>query len=63
MLYTGKYKLDFLCGVYSTNYWTASAHYNDRVWGVYSFGSFDSFYFDGVNYGLRPVITISKSDI
>ena len=50
--------------VYSTYYWTASANYNNRVWYVYSIGDFDGYSFAvfGV-YGLRPVITISKSDI
>ena len=50
--------------VYSTNYWTASARNIYSVWVVYSYESFDNYIFDNsVNSGLRPVITISKSDI
>ena len=51
--------------VYSTNYWTASASGNDKVWYVLSDGSFGYYgYFDrSYDFGLRPVITISKSDI
>ena len=50
--------------VYSTRYWTASANNNNYVWGVSSFGSFVSDSFDySYYYGLRPVITIPKSDI
>ena len=50
--------------VYNTNYWTASASDSYNVWSVYSFGDFDGYPFDNSgNFGLRPVITISKSDI
>mgnify|MGYP004468672747 CR=1 FL=1 len=49
--------------VYSSSYWTASANNNYRVWYVRSDGSFDNYAVSSVNYGLRPVITISKSDI
>ena len=50
--------------VYATKYWTASAATKNRVWGVISYDSFGSGYFDtSWDYGLRPVITISKSDI
>ena len=49
---------------YSTFYWTASAYDNLNVWIVYSHGSFGKY---GLNMsglcGLRPVITISKSEI
>ena len=50
--------------VYSTDYWTASASYSYIVRGVYSNGRFGGGEFDisGL-FGLRPVITISKSDI
>ena len=50
--------------VYSTDYWTASASYSYIVCGVYSNGRFGGGEFDisGL-FGLRPVITISKSDI
>ena len=50
--------------VYSTRYWTASTSANYDVWIVFSNGSFVSYGFDTPgNLGLRPVITISKSDI
>ena len=50
--------------VYNTNYWTASASYNDHVWSVYSIGTFDINYFDHPGlFGLRPVITISKTEL
>ena len=50
--------------VYSNSYWTASANGNDSVWRVGSDGYFagNTFLFSGLS-GLRPVITISKSDI
>ena len=49
--------------VYSTNYWSASA-YVSYVWLVYSNGGFGYDRFDHPGFfGLRPVITISKSDI
>ena len=50
--------------VYATKYWTASAHSTNYVWRVYLRGSFRGISFDlSGNAGLRPVITISKSDI
>ena len=50
--------------IYSTLYWTASAHYNYSVWNVDSYGHFGNYRFNSSGYyGLRPVITISKSDI
>ena len=50
--------------VYRTNYWSASSYNNDYVWNVYSYGGFGGNSFDNSgNCGLRPVITISKSDI
>ena len=50
--------------VYSTYYWTASADTHYSVYIVRSNGLFDSDLFDNSGrYGLRPVITISKSDI
>ena len=54
--------------VYDRTYWTASANNNNLVWFVYSSGDFVG-YFDGDifgnsgRFGLRPVITILKSDI
>ena len=50
--------------VYSTNYWTASVNGNYNVWVVYSTGGFGSNHsVSPGGFGLRPVITISKSDI
>ena len=50
--------------IYSTWYWTASAGDTNSVWYVYSFGDFGSGSFGhSGGFGLRPVITISKSDI
>ena len=50
--------------VYSPYYWTASADSNDSVWFVRSAHRFGGGSFDlSGAYGLRPVITISKSDI
>ena len=50
--------------VYSVDYWTASAYVEDLVWLVYSNGDFLGDYIDTPDsIGLRPVITISKSDI
>ncbi len=50
--------------VYDTNYWSACANNNNNVWIVDSGGSFGNIGFDiGGLFGVRPVITISKSDI
>ena len=50
--------------VYSTNYWTASASDNGSVWHVLSYDDFSIGYLDMTGiFGLRPVITISKSDL
>ena len=50
--------------VYNTYYWTASALNNSSVWIVNSFGNVLGLSFDSSrSCGLRPVITISKSDI
>ncbi len=49
--------------VYSTNYRTASAYDNYYVWNVYSNGGTDGNPFDIPALGLRPVITISKSEL
>ena len=49
--------------VYSTGYWTASAYIETGVWYVNSHGNFSSTFFGSEYFGLRPVITISKSDI
>ena len=50
--------------VYSTNYWTAYAYSNSGFCFMNSNGNFGSVYFGYPGLiGLRPVITISKSDI
>ncbi len=50
--------------VYSTNYWTASANNNDLMLIVHSSGNFVGHFFDNsYYYGLRPVITINKSEL
>ena len=50
--------------VYSTRYWTASANVYLAVWFVDLDAEFGNHYFDSSrDCGLRPVITISKSDI
>ena len=49
--------------IYSTNYWTASASNNRYVLSVPSTGYVINGYCDHPGgYGLRPVITIKKSD-
>lgn len=50
--------------VYSVNYWTATAGDNSSVWMISSYGGLASntFEFPG-SFGLRPVITISKSEL
>ena len=48
--------------VYATTYWSGSAFSTNDVWYVNSDGSFDySRYHNVYDYGVRPVITISKS--
>ena len=50
--------------VYSTTYWTGSAYDTDFVWDVSSRGGFNGGdYVDYTYCGVRPVITISTSDI
>ena len=49
--------------VYSINYWTASVYNNTDVWHVYSDTHFGADVVVRAWCGLRPVITISKSDI
>ena len=50
--------------IYNTYYWSASARAYDNVWGVNADGRFVArvFWYDDF-LGVRPVITISKSDI
>ena len=50
--------------IYNTSYWTASAFSYNHVWDVRARGFFGGYPFNNpYDYGLRPVITISKSDI
>lgn len=49
--------------VYSTQYWTASACTNTRVWNVNHGYLGDSAYNYPLYFGLRPVITINKNEI
>ena len=49
--------------VYSVNSWTASAESDDSLWFVDSSADVTTYIFDIPSLGLRPVITISKSDI
>ena len=49
--------------IYSTSYWSGSADDANFVWRVSSSGSFgDNFYGYGSDFGVRPVIIISKSN-
>ena len=48
----------------NTSFWLGSAFGNSTVWGVNSVGSFYGDYFDdGRNFGVRPVVVISKDSI
>ena len=48
--------------VYATSYWSGSAYSSNFVWYIYGTGYFSQDYYDiGVNFGCRPVITISRS--
>ena len=48
--------------IYSTTYWSGSADAPNSVWYVTSDGDFDNSYYSGdSNFGVRPVIIISKS--
>ena len=48
--------------IYSTSYWSGSDLISDYVWYVFSDGYFDYFTFRSDNdFGVRPVIIISKS--
>ena len=50
--------------VYTTTYWSASARNDYNAWTVVSNGYFGlNGYDDGSNLGVRPVITVLKSDI
>ena len=48
--------------VYATSYWSGSAYNTNCVWFVRSYGNFDGRNYNFVSYfGVRPVITISRS--
>ena len=48
--------------VYATSYWSGSAFGANDVWRVHSITRFDRSYYDYVStFGVRPVITISRS--
>lgn len=56
--------------LYNSSYWTGSAYDAYEVWGVYYGGKYDSndFYYSGYyqfdnGFGVRPVITINKSEL
>ena len=49
--------------VYSTTYWTGSASYTYGAWTVGSSGGFSNGVYYGFDSGVRPVITISTSEI
>ena len=49
--------------IYSTSYWSGSAFSNSFVWRVYSDGTLDiDHYLLAYDFGVRPVIIISKSN-
>ena len=49
--------------IYSTSYWSGSAHDPSTVWFVFSNGDFDYSFFNSAHgFGVRPVIIISKSN-
>ena len=48
----------------NTSFWLGSANYDSYVWYVYSDGYFNYIdYGKGYNFGVRPVVVISKSNI
>lgn len=56
--------------LYNSSYWTGSAYDEYEVWGVYYSGKYESnyFYYSGYyqfdnGFGVRPVITIDKSEL
>ena len=49
--------------VYDTTYWSASASSDINVWRVGPSGRFSRYYGDDNSTGVRPIITISKSDL
>ena len=49
--------------VYNANYWTGSAHIYGTVWIIDSQGTMNFYNYDSTLFGLRPVITVSKSEL
>ena len=50
--------------IINTSFWLGSANYNSSVWRVYSDGNFNYGTFSrGSNFGVRPVVVISKDSI
>ena len=49
--------------VYTTSYWSGSPYNTYSVWRVDSSGIFNDNFYSFASFGVRPVITISKSDI
>ena len=47
----------------TTSYWLSSASSDTLVWNVYDGGLGDRLFGSGSDYGVRPVIEISKSKI
>ena len=62
VLYVGNEEDDYYVGCGTYGYWTktAFAFYSDRAWRVRLDGQGASGGVDCVDYGLRPVITVSK---
>ena len=51
--------------IYSTKYWTGSAYNNNKLWGITASNNISYTYFNNpkAGRGLRPVITIKKSEL
>jgi hypothetical protein len=49
--------------VYNANYWTGSAHIYGTVWIIDYHGTMNFYNYDTSRFGLRPVITVSKSEL
>ena len=48
----------------NTSFWLGSASDDSGVWSVYSGGRFNrSIFYNGIDFGVRPVVVISKSNI
>ena len=47
----------------NTTFWLGSALIRGYVWTIFSNGTFDGYGYIGIEMGVRPVITISKSNL